>query len=692
VSDDKEHRDSSTEEWDTLAGAEGDGGGDGADRQEGGEHRLPGPATWAGRQRAADQAPPADEEEPDEGEPQAEAEESQPVETAEPQAEAQEPEGEGDAAEAQEAEQRETDEPEPAEAEAEGVEEPAAEVAPVPDREHATDAALAGLRARAGTEAAAEGAAPAAPAATAAAGTEGDGKIPRAKPMWPRFLAASLVIVISMATATAVSALVFLADFAEGLGGIPGVSGQLSAVEGGDPQTILILGSDKRPTDETGRSDTTMLLRVDPARDAIALLSIPRDLKVNIPGVGVDKFNYAYAVGGPKKTLETAKALTGLDIHHVVNINFTGFADAVDAIDCVYIDVDRQYYVSEGSVYSAIDPPIGAGYQRLCGLKALQYVRYRLEDTDLVRSARQQDFLREARQKIEPAKLAFNPGYREKLLDIFKEYTTSDERLEDPIEVLALMKTFLAARNAVVTEVHFPAQLGEADSPYVTASEEAIQEAVDQFLGAEGTPGPREGGEAEQPEDEGGAEKPSGRKEPEPDPEPAEDGPPMIDVAASAEEYARQIAAARKDRKPLIDFPIRYPTRLVPGSGLNAVAPDPNVPAEEGFYSRAFPIDGPGKDVYAGYKYVSSLTGRNSFTEYYGVSGTNWEDPPILENPSEEREIDGKEYLLYYDGDRLRLIGWKTNTGSYWVINTLTQTLEASEMLAIATSMRKLGG
>ena len=206
-----------------------------------------------------------------------------------------------------------------------------------------------------------------------------------------------------MATALAVSALVFVADIAEGLGGIDGVSERLDDVPGGDPQTILFLGSDIRPTDDTGRSDTTLLVRVDPDRDSINLLSIPRDLKVTIPNHGIDKFNAAYSYGGPELTLRVVKQLTGLPVNHVVNINFTGFADAVNAIGCVFIDVDRRYYVPEGSEYSAIDPPIEAGYQKLCGLKALQYVRYRLEDNDLVRAARQQDFVREARQKIDPA-------------------------------------------------------------------------------------------------------------------------------------------------------------------------------------------------------------------------------------------------------------------------------------------------
>ena len=77
------------------------------------------------------------------------------------------------------------------------------------------------------------------------------------------------------------------------------------------------------------------------------------------------------------------------------------------------------------------------------------------------------------------------------------------------------------------------------------------------------------------------------------------------------------------------------------------------------------------------------------FDEYYGVSGTDWVDAPILDNPSETRTIDGKEYSLFYDGDRLRLVGWKTKDAAYWVNNTLLQSLDEGQMLSIATSMRE---
>ena len=111
----------------------------------------------------------------------------------------------------------------------------------------------------------------------------------------------------------------------------------------------MILGSDRRPKDNVeggsgARSDTIMLVRLDPGKGATALMSLPRDLKVQIPGHGTDKINAAYEIGGPRLTLRTVKQLTGLSINHVINVTFGGFWRAVNAIGCVYADIDRRYF------------------------------------------------------------------------------------------------------------------------------------------------------------------------------------------------------------------------------------------------------------------------------------------------------------------------------------------------------------
>jgi LCP family protein required for cell wall assembly len=559
------------------------------------------------------------------------------------------------------------------------------------DREAAREAALAGLRTRTAEHAAKQGAgasatgAPAAPTEptpepaepppaeeTPSPGGFGLAEGPPGRGLWPRFLAGSLLIVVAITTATAVSLLVYLKGIARGLGGLPSVHSQLEVADPGNPQTILILGSDQRPTDESARSDTTILLRV--AADQITVMSIPRDLKVNIPGHGIDRFNAAYAYGGPKLALKVIKQLTGLDnINHVVNVDFNGFADAVNAVDCVYVDVDHHYYHSNlglaaSEQYAEIDVP--AGYQRMCGYNALQYVRYRHEDNDLVRAARQQEFLREARQELPASKILAD---RSQLIDILKRYVTSD--IENLTDVVSLGKLFIGARDASVVQIHFPANLGGPTASYVTASESAIRQAVARFEG-ESQPNPEqqpaEGGGGGS---KGGPPKKSEAKKPAPP-------PPLIDSAltgVSGEQVAAELAAQKtKSGKPMLDFPIYYPTKLAPDSSLTDD-------------SRAFPIDGPGDEEYHGYKFVATMP-TQGYTAYYGVSGTDWRDPPILDNPSEVKTIDGRDYLLSWDGDRLRFVGWKTEHGSYWVDNTLLSVLTPGQMFGIAESTRNYKG
>src|SRR4249919_2667906 len=325
---------------------------------------------------------------------------------------------------------------------------------------------------------------------------------PKPKRFWWRFALGSLIIVAVSAAATSIGILRYIDSIAHALSHNNKLQSKvhrfLSQTHGGEPENILILGSDRRANEpeDPGRSDTTILLRLDPSKDAISLMSIPRDLQVEIPGAGTDKFNAAYAYGGPKLTLEVVKELTGLPINHVVNVDYLGFVRAVDAIECVYVDVDRRYYHSNVGLpvseqYSEIN--VQPGYQLLCGKKALQYVRYRHTDTDLVRAARQQDFLSAARQRISVQDLVFDQSG---LIDIFTKYTTSD--IHDTETMLQVMKLFLASRNASIKEVHFPAELGPS---FVYTTPTTVNEAVNLFLGSETSGGPRgsleDGGEGE---------------------------------------------------------------------------------------------------------------------------------------------------------------------------------------------------
>ena len=279
-------------------------------------------------------------------------------------------------------------------------------------------------------------------------------------------------------------------------------------------------------------------------------MSIPRDLKVNIPGYGINKFNAAYAFGGPKLTLRTVKQLTGLQINHVVNVDFLGFVRAIDAIGCVWVDVDRRYYHSNLGVpasqqYSEIN--VKAGYQRLCGKDALDYVRYRHTDTDLVRSARQQDFLREARQRVP---ISTSGRRHQKLIKIFTSYTTSD--VSDAAQFLAVLKLFFEARAAPIKEVHFPAVLGPS---YVYASNAGDP--------PRGRSVPRLRGQRRPARLPRHQKKPARQKEETPEDQAAKPagGDGLVPAADSGRAAGEAVA-----RKVSAGFPVFYPTRLPSGA------------------------------------------------------------------------------------------------------------------------------
>jgi LCP family protein required for cell wall assembly len=510
------------------------------------------------------------------------------------------------------------------------------------------------------------------------------GEAPKPKRFWWRFTLASVLIVAVSAAATATSILLYLDSIAEALGHNDVYSnklkGYLSTVDGGEPQNILILGSDKRANEEEdpGRSDTTMLLRLDPDRDAIAVMSIPRDLKTEIPGYGTGKFNEAYSYGGPKLTLQTVKQLTGLPINHVVNVDFLGFVRAVYAIGCVYVDVDRRYFHSNAGLpaseqYAEIN--VQPGYQLLCGKKALQYVRYRHTDTDLVRAARQQDFISAARQRISIKDLVTDQSG---LIDIFTEYTTSD--INDKDTMLQVLKLFLESRNAAIKEVHFPAELGPS---FVYTTPEAVNEAVNLFLGIEASGGSR--GSLEDGDGDTGGKK-KGRKKsrkakakPE-KPHIAKPKPPGSDGLVPARE-AGEAEAEAAARKLGSGFPVFYPSRLP--SGAFYVESNPYEHIQD---PRVYHLKDTDDERHAAYRMVVVLE-LDDGVHYFGIQGVQgWADPPILNNPSLTKTIHGREYDIYVDGDRVKMIAWHRGDNSYWVSNDLLQTLTNDQMVGIARS------
>lgn len=160
---------------------------------------------------------------------------------------------------------------------------------------------------------------------------------------------------------------------------------------------ILILGVDER-ADDVGRSDTTLLLTVDPKQKTASLLSIPRDSRVKIPGRGYDKINAAYAYGGHRLSEQAVANLIGVPVDYYVIINFSAFNKIIDAIGGVDINVEKRMNYADPYDNLVID--LVPGLQHLDGKTAIQYVRYRDEEGDIGRVGRQQKFIKAVLDKV----------------------------------------------------------------------------------------------------------------------------------------------------------------------------------------------------------------------------------------------------------------------------------------------------
>jgi len=173
---------------------------------------------------------------------------------------------------------------------------------------------------------------------------------------------------------------------------------------------VLLLGLD-RGSDPTmpARTDTMILASVDTRTRHIVMVSIPRDLWVDIPGYGEGRINTAYYLGeyyalkgsGPALAMKTVAAALDVPVDYYVTVDFDGFVSAIDAIGGLDIDVPkdvRRYAYIDGQDSSVIAIP--AGSQHMDGATTLTYVRSRFGTTDYERMRRQQQVLLAARSKV----------------------------------------------------------------------------------------------------------------------------------------------------------------------------------------------------------------------------------------------------------------------------------------------------
>ncbi len=486
-------------------------------------------------------------------------------------------------------------------------------------------------------------------------------------------LAMVLVIVLA-ATATATTALLKLDSYVsptEASGPSIKTLDPIPEAPPGGAQTILVIGSDRRWADlkannpalqrsNPARSDTMLLVRMNPKRGVTTVLSMPRDLKVLIPGQGTDKLNASYSVGGPDLTRRTIEnLLPGVKINHIVNVNFGGFRQAVTAIGCVYTDVDRRYYHSNVGLpvsqhYAEID--IEPGYQRLCGQRALDFVRFRHADSDIVRAARQQDFLRSAKDQISTSQLV---GNLDELLKIMRRNAQTDERLNSVKGALRLGKLALYSSDKPVVQIEFPAVFsgGEGGS-FVEASPASLQTIARRFLAAQP---PKKQTKVTRKRTKTQKSEIKSSK--------------LVDGTKVGRDAAKPKAGQ-------VGFPLYYPRKITPQGRY--VAPDTDGKVQPRTYTIRDRADKP----HLAYRMVVQQNQIEG--QFYGIQGTTWTTPPLLAHPDGTARLSGRTLKLYKSGSRLRFVSWRKGRAVYWVSNTLSLRLSNGQMLGIAASLTRM--
>jgi LCP family protein required for cell wall assembly len=237
-------------------------------------------------------------------------------------------------------------------------------------------------------------------------------QVPRRRRGWGRRIGILLLVVLLAVVAWGVASYLMLSgavdDANQRLHPVP--LDQQTGLLINEPTTILLLGTDSGPgvgRETSRRSDSIMLVRTDPTRGRTSFLSVPRDLRADIPGRGFGKINAAFQFGGPPLALRAVRNLTGLKVNHMLVIDFRNFVQLVDALGGVEIDVP------EPIVANKFDCPFktqqqcdrwpgwrfGAGKQTMNGRRALVYSRIRENrlnptENDLTRGERQQAVVR----------------------------------------------------------------------------------------------------------------------------------------------------------------------------------------------------------------------------------------------------------------------------------------------------------
>jgi len=515
---------------------------------------------------------------------------------------------------------------------------------------------------------------------------------------------------------------------------------------------LLVLGSDRRESEEgdPGRSDTIILVHVDPDRDFLSVLSLPRDLRVEVPGHGLAKINAAYAYGGPALTIRTVQQVTGIDLDHYLEIDFAAFRDITNSLGGVYLDVDRRYY-NDNAEWELIK--LAPGYQLLNGDQALDYVRFRHDQNlDFGRMERQQRFLGAVREQAMGWDLPFK--LPRLVTALFKNVDT-DLGANDILKLAYWGIGLDGGRIRQLSVVGATDTIGGAS--YVLVDEDVIAEAVSSFL-MPPDPGQTVSGTVSSTTTTAtgaGSSRSSAGNE-------AVLNGTEVDVlnangragtAAAAGEWLSSLGATVRtvgnaDRSVQTATSVEYPSGMwAEAEQVGAVVeaesvkknsavervtvflgedfslpaeyappPDPsNIPDAGGWKTIArmvpfavrapaylpdgyrfverMPPEGATYDIDTGggtapaFKMLYRLIEDGEYTDQYmGITETTWLDAPAAGKGVEVDDA-GTTFTIVGTNQKVERVWWRADGVLYWVSNTLSYLLSKEELLAVAQSL-----
>ena len=480
-------------------------------------------------------------------------------------------------------------------------------------------------------------------------------------------------------------------------------SKELTVPPPGAPQTLLLVGVDHRYGQgrTPGNTDTMMLVRVNDKSSTINMLSIPRDIQVNVPGYGLEKINAAYSERGPDLLIQTLKqdVFPTLKVNQLLLVDFSSFANLINAIGCVYAQVDHRYYNhSIGAAdlttdYSSID--IQPGYQKLCGghgsdlggpNTALAFVRFRHNDSDFVRESRQQDFLRWAKQNFSVDKLLSNQNT---LLHDFAKDVQSDDLLHSTTGLIGLFDLAIHADGSATKSFTFPYGPPIAGTTNISFSEAASEATFKQFMKPTVAAPP-----ASTTTTTTSTTPTRGRKR-------GRKAKPTFTLpaymAADKGDGTSQAAHLGNVGFPIF-YPLDIPTDYSYCFGLTGncdIGYEPPA-AYLHSYPRSYTITGTDGKHYPAYV-MTLLKSYGGVTEtgtgaYATVEGTTWPGaghaagPPLLRDPTSTETVNGKTLYVYSQGGSYTVVAWKTKKAVYWISNTIQNDIPNDEMVAMAAT------